>query len=101
MSAEKRARELLAELNSNAIAYELLGETELPRLLREAAAALTPQWQPISTAPRDGTAIDLWHPLLGRIAESRWDTYLERWTIICDPKVPTHWMPIPAPPEGE
>lgn len=37
---EKRA--LIQNLESNALAYELLGEKTLPRLLRAAAAALTP-----------------------------------------------------------
>ncbi|MEN5265743.1 hypothetical protein [Stenotrophomonas sp. TWI587] len=37
---EKRA--LVQQLEKNAVVYELLGENELPRLLRKAAAALTP-----------------------------------------------------------
>jgi len=37
---EKRA--LIQQLETNAVAYELLGEKELPKLLRRAAAALTP-----------------------------------------------------------
>ena len=40
MDVEQRA--LIQNLESNALAYELLGETTLPRLLRSAAAALTP-----------------------------------------------------------
>jgi hypothetical protein len=37
---EKRA--LIQQLETNAVVYELLGESELPRLLRRAAAVLTP-----------------------------------------------------------
>lgn len=40
MDVEQRA--LIQNLESNALAYELLGEKTLPRLLRAAAAALTP-----------------------------------------------------------
>jgi len=58
-----------------------------------------PQWQPIESAPKDGTEIDLWHPKLGRITGSHWDAYMERWTILCDPEGPTHFMLPPAPPE--
>ncbi|WP_426355625.1 hypothetical protein ACN9MD_09530 [Stenotrophomonas maltophilia] len=40
MDVEQRA--LIQNLESNALAYELLGEKTLPRLLRAAAAVLTP-----------------------------------------------------------
>lgn len=39
-------------------------------------------WQPIETAPRDGTVIDLWHHA-GVMGD---DSF-------------THWMPQPEPPE--
>jgi|SRR6185437_14096857 len=58
-----------------------------------------PQWKPIESAPKDGTEIDLWHPKLGRITGSYWDAYMERWTILCDPEGPTHFMLPLAPPE--
>lgn len=59
-----------------------------------------PQWQPIETAPKDGAEVDLWHPKLGRITGSNWDTYMERWTILCDSEGPTHFMLPPAAPEA-
>jgi hypothetical protein len=60
-------------------------------------------WQPIETAPRDGTLILMWiehtidikgGPMIGGwhkkigFSASRFD-------------VPTHWMPLPPPPESE
>lgn len=58
-----------------------------------------PQWQSIESAPKDGTEVDLWHPKLGRITASNWDSCMERWTILCDSVGPTHFMMPPDAPE--
>ena len=80
-------------------------------------------WQPIETAPRDGTRVMLWRGFadLGKWSEmviAEWHhgawcwpdpgknpTTHGEWTD-CDliegyedAKKPTHWMPLPAPPE--
>lgn len=63
-------------------------------------------WEPIETAPKDGTKVDLWHPTKGRLENAFYQaqTY--------SPDVPwgwsnpwwgritgaTHWMPLPLPP---
>lgn len=69
-------------------------------------------WQPIETAPKDGTVIDLWingarwtdcwwqvgnrlHPLDGWYSDAL-DCGDADW--FCDDQQPTHWMPLPAPP---
>jgi len=70
-------------------------------------------WQPIETAPKDGTPILLalrapW----SRIALARWFEPWRNWQEgehLPDPNiddfcgigsaVPTHWQPLPAPPE--
>jgi len=66
-------------------------------------ADLVPQWQPIETAPKDGTEI-LTIRSNGFIGKGVWydnpfgrkDTVIENasgkwWSV-------THWMPLPAPP---
>ena len=60
-------------------------------------------WQPIDTAPSDGTAVLLYHP--------SWDMlhvgvhYLEtgKWQQPCGDLMPTptHWMVLPPPPRAE
>lgn len=66
-------------------------------------------WQPIETAPRDGTLMDLWAG--ERIANCAWNTpsncWAERigagfggrhWAVVNDP---THWMPLPPAPGSD
>lgn len=72
-------------------------------------------WQPIDTAPRDGTRILIWRPSIGRIdgraEEGWWETqkyhnrprpYWEStgWHGIGFKRnwPPTHWMPLPEEP---
>lgn len=72
-------------------------------------AVLADGWQPIATAPKDGTAI-LIYPAWGhypngeRPGEAYWFTSprCARWQIanLTIPCVPTHWRPLPPPPVG-
>lgn len=70
------------------------------------------QWQPIETAPRDGSrflayAIEEADDMMPQIA--RWELIEQRFvlswdgTAFGDPSVMpdplTHWMPLPAPPQ--
>ncbi len=64
-------------------------------------------WQPIATAPKDGTKFDVWVPdafggyrmtglsfdRRGRLRPARLLTAAEL------PRRPTHWQPLPTPPE--
>jgi hypothetical protein len=72
-------------------------------------------WQPIETAPKDGSAIVIYCPRRGVCAPAHWDDckyatkprpywrhfgeYL--WGVAETRRdQPTHWMPIPAHPEA-
>ena len=63
-------------------------------------------WQPIETAPKDGTKFDAWIPdNFGghRMCDMSFNTRgkLRRYGLLSDdelPRWPTHWMPLPAPP---
>jgi hypothetical protein len=68
-------------------------------------------WQPIETAPKDGTVVivrgfyDADGKLFMKAAAAaqygkRWmmDNHGYGYTVSC---YPTHWMPLPNPPKGE
>jgi hypothetical protein len=71
-------------------------------------------WQPIETAPRDGTRVLLWHPralargenvIVGWWLIDDWWTSHNCWLNDRDPDsdfdlAPTHWQPLPSPPTG-
>jgi len=48
------------------------------------------EWQPIETAPKDGTKVILWLPDFHSV-EMAW---------FCVPAEASHWMPLPTPPKG-
>lgn len=80
------------------------------------------EWQPIKTAPKDGTIIDLWHKEFhrqtdcmwglphhtcgeaGRYCDSEWHGAKRGWVdttfndFVVDGTL-THWMPLPEPPK--
>ena len=70
-------------------------------------------WQPIETAPKDGTRILLWDT--DEVVIAKWDDIsmggAEGWQIAVVNMLsglkhyeaafnPTHWMPLPEPPRG-
>jgi hypothetical protein len=59
------------------------------------------EWQPIETAPKDGTAVIVYCPAKGvHVGNRRSDRvgwYSVRGAYLCKP---THWMPLPPPPEA-
>ena len=115
--------ERLGLLHEGIIFAETIGsakcqiDTEDARFLYDLArrAYLATQWQPIETAPRDGTMVDLWG-----INHLSYDKHSSRkvnvkfgpvrdWMGIerddwqhgrGEDYEPTHWMPIPASPKG-
>lgn len=69
----------------------------------------TEGWQPIGTAPRDGTHIDLWLVATNgdqyRLTDCHFVESRQQWHGIAeyiwdDDESPTHWRPFPAPPEA-
>lgn len=61
-------------------------------------------WMPIETAPRDGTRVLMFETFAGRcVYPARWigapHNIWQRDSGSSMAK-PSHWMPIPAPPEG-
>ena len=63
------------------------------------------EWEPIETAPKDGTAILVcgryphYRKELAIIRIQWWDTQTDKWANVSDPIIPTHWMPLPDLPE--
>lgn len=71
-------------------------------------------WQPIETAPKDGTTIIGWAETMLEPVTIRWksETWQSVWelarvletesdfgTSYKDPDWPTHWQPLPEPPK--
>ena len=74
------------------------------RVSRQIEAQSCQQWQPIKTAPKDGTWVILFLDVIGRSicayyseAAGKW---VGTWCVRLNERLynPTHWMPLPAPP---
>lgn len=62
-------------------------------------------WQPIETAPKDGTEIDVWC-VDHRVANAWWCNADNKWRTYGDDRItwthqPTHWMPLPEAPNAK
>ena len=64
-------------------------------------------WQPIETAPKDGTDV-LVYELQRTMCVAYWDDFINRdgkiagWRDCqCYPVEPTHWMLLPSPPAAQ
>lgn len=67
----------------------------------ESAAPSAPsQWQPIETAPKDGTVIDLLHKEYGRMCDAWWSELDGSWSATGEKDGFTHWMPQPPAPNA-
>lgn len=65
-------------------------------------------WQPIKSAPKNGTPVLLWsvypHPAIPPICiTGKYIKGLREWVgLNSDIRLhPTHWMPLPEPPTGD
>lgn len=81
--------------------------------LKARAGRLTMDWQPIETAPRDGTRFLACGPHVEGVWVVRWNTmsggpgwlddscagHSDYWNYIDNEDAYSHWMPLPAPPQ--
>lgn len=85
------------------VTYDTSGYIEMPDTRK-------PQWQPIETAPRDGT--DIWVYSSDGQFQANWDEEFQYWRPVhlpsngcgccgSDNDPPTHWMHLPTPPKTE
>ena len=80
----------------------VLSEFEFDYLPISAWNNRQPLWQPIATAPKDGTVVDLWWRGQ-RMTGCWWNITMEKWTddrsgLFYKPD-PSHWMPSPPDPK--
>ncbi|MDP9196105.1 MAG: DUF551 domain-containing protein [Pseudomonadota bacterium] len=84
----------------------------LRKALNTRANIPSQEWRPIEEAPKDGTNVLLFNPAKGttpfRVREAKWCVTKSggsTWRLSSGPfwahNEPTHWMPLPPPPEGE
>ena len=65
------------------------------------------KWQPIETAPRDGTDIFIWSHIINKPISVHWrsddggDWFISDCLPYCIDPYPTHWMPLPPPPQTD
>ncbi len=59
------------------------------------------KWQPIETAPKDDSVIDLWHKAGFRMIECWWVDEDNCWSCSLGDTSFTHWMILPKPPAQE
>ena len=72
------------------------------------ANSIMTDWQPIETAPKDGRSLLIWSADEGidLAHHNDWGRWQVQETADYDNEYfvdlkPTHWMPLPEPPEGE
>ncbi len=96
-----------AELIAEAASYRPLTGS---RIVAQLAAALDArQWQPIETAPKDGTELIVYgstghygtnnaNCIFACFHRGQWRTLIKGHAL---KPAPTHWMPLPTPPEAK
>lgn len=57
------------------------------------------EWRLIETAPKDDTPVLTWDGMSHAVAT--WAYEDQWWTLGLPAFKPTHWMPLPAPPEDK
>jgi hypothetical protein len=84
----------------------MAGNTNYAMAKNVTKGALTMEWQPIETAPKDGTPVLGYRDVDGVMATVYWTTW-GGWSLVApggyaeeDDWEPTHWMPLPDPPKN-
>ena len=86
------------------------GIGNLDEFIKDVQDDAKPQWQPIETAPKDGSDVFAWGPRWKQpdyihFRNGEWCEWVGpdtgEWEPITfsEPFLPTHWMPIPEPPK--
>lgn len=95
--------DLAAKTDKELLRLEFMGKKTLAQLRRVQTAPLKirHQWQPIETAPRDGSwfiAVSSWNKYA--VSCYQWDGYnfMTEFEIAMPKDVYTHWQPLPEPP---
>lgn len=92
MNLELVMAEVMKDFQMAGLADGIYGD-----FVREVVKRMT-AWQPIDTAPRDGTPVDLWHKIGFRVHETWWDKEDGCWSCVDTDESFTHWMPVPEAP---
>lgn len=86
------------------------GKQRAAQAIAALTAALAKMWRPIESAPKDGTAVlisdvsaEAFEPAVSRFRQEKWETsdWDEASFVPARWMSPTHWMPMPSPPETE
>ncbi len=100
MSIESAIKAIHAAGLSDTQSEQFLSNDHLRRIVE---VVLSEQWEPIETAPKDGTSILLDHPAWGKRAlRGAWDETWKAFSVHgfgCPPTQPSHWHQLPNPPE--
>ena len=99
-SSDAGWRELIAVLEADGKPEGAAVDYVRTLITRLRAAEARTAWQPIETAPRDGTLVLAWHPHWGgpdAVRCSSRGQWTADWLPTC---APTHWQPLPAAPEA-
>jgi hypothetical protein len=103
-AADARARAAYCAQDRTSSSFQTIGEFDR-REFAQAIAEARPKWRPIETAPKDKDVL-VYQPSENIVISAFWqeDGYFHgwmNWSCRSDgwQLAPTHWMPLPEPPQ--
>lgn len=94
---------------ANKCRFPIYDDPHVKTILEALQIAKAMEWQPIETAPKDGTQVDVYiSELQERYTEAHfcvseqcwvWDLPCGTKRVMFTKTPPTHWMPLPQPPK--